>query len=44
VFLDGQDRSSTAVGHGAGSSKKAAELAAAQSALDALRGSRASDA
>ncbi len=44
VFLDGQDRSSTAVGHGTGSSKKAAELAAAQAALDSLRGSRPSDA
>ena len=44
VFLDGQDRSSTAVGHGRGSSKKAAELAAAQAALDSLRDSSASNA
>ena len=41
VFLDGHDRSSTAVGHGTGSSKKAAELQAAQAALDALRGQSA---
>jgi len=44
VFLDGHDRSSTAVGHGTGSSKKAAELAAAQAALNSLRGPRASNA
>ena len=37
VFLDGHDRSSHAAGSGTGSSKKAAELAAAQAALDALR-------
>jgi ribonuclease-3 len=37
VFLDGHDRSSQAVGSGTGSSKKAAELAAAQAALDTLR-------
>jgi len=32
------------VGHGTGSSKKAAELAAAQAALNSLRGPRASNA
>jgi ribonuclease-3 len=42
VFLDRHDRSSAAVGHGTGSSKKAAELAAAQAALDTLRGSSGS--
>jgi ribonuclease-3 len=44
VYLDGPDRSSTAVGHGTGGSKKAAELAAAQAALDAVRNPSPDDA
>jgi ribonuclease III len=44
VFLVRRDHSSQAVGHGTGSSKKAAELAAAQAALETVRNPSASDA